>query len=38
LDEEEEKIYREIEVKYEKLYKNIYEERRKVIMGENAPS
>jgi hypothetical protein len=38
VDEEEEKEYRQLEIKYDKLYKQIYEERRKIVQGEIAPS
>lgn len=31
VDEEEEKEYRQLELKYDKLYKEIYEERRKIV-------
>jgi len=35
LDEEEDKLYRELELKYDKLYKNIYEQRKQILIGEN---
>ena len=38
VDEEEEKEYRILELKYDKLYKQIYEERRKIVQGESAPA
>lgn len=34
VDDEEDQEYRELEIKYDKLYREIYEVRRKVIMGE----
>lgn len=37
-DEEEEKAFRELELKYDKLYKEVYEQRRKILLGEVAPS
>jgi hypothetical protein len=37
IDEEEEKLYRELELKYDKLYQEVYEQRRKVLMGTVAP-
>jgi hypothetical protein len=37
IDEEEEKLYRELELKYDKLYKEVYEQRKKVLLGSVAP-
>ena len=36
IDDEEDQEYRELEVKYDKLYQEIYELRRKVVMGEGS--
>ena len=33
LDDVEEKAYRELELKYDKLYKEVFEERTKILMG-----
>lgn len=33
----EEKLYRELEFKYDKLYKEIYEQRNLILKGELAP-
>jgi nucleosome assembly protein 1-like 1 len=38
LDEEEDSEYRKLELKYDKLYQEIYEERRKIVMGEIPPN
>jgi hypothetical protein len=38
LDEEEDKEYRDLELKYDKLYRGIYEQRRKILMGEAVDS
>jgi len=38
LDDEEDKEYREMEIKYDKLYKQIYDQRRLIVMGEVPPS
>lgn len=37
IDEEEEKLYRELELKYDKLYQEVYEERKKILLGTLAP-
>jgi len=38
-DEEEEKVYRDLEKKYEKLYQTFYEQRAKIVTGEvDAPA
>ena len=31
VDEEEEKLYRDLELKYEKLYSEVYEERKQLL-------
>lgn len=33
IDEEEEKLYRELELKYDKLYTEVYEERKALLLG-----
>lgn len=38
LDEEEEAAYRELELKYDKLYQEVYEQRKKLLAGEIDPS
>ena len=38
IDEEDEKLYRELELKYDKLYKEIYEQRQQILAGVKAPS
>ena len=38
IDEEDEKLYRELELKYDKLYKAVYEDRRLLLSGERAPA
>ena len=38
VDEEEEKLYRELELKYEKLYSEVYEERKQLLSGKAALS
>ena len=38
MDEEEDSEYRKLELKYDKLYQEIYEERRKIVMGEIPPN
>lgn len=37
-DEEEEEEYRKLELKYDKLYQGIYEQRRKLVMGQAPPT
>ncbi len=37
LDEEEERVYRELELKYDKLYKEIYEQRNQILQGKIQP-
>lgn len=37
IDEEEEKLYRDLELKYDKLYKEVYEQRNKILLGSIAP-
>ena len=38
LDEEEDKEYRVLELKYEQLFKDIYDQRKKVICGQEGAS
>lgn len=38
IDEEEEKLYRELELKYDKLYNQVYEERKALLLGKVPPS
>lgn len=38
MDDEEEALYRELEIKYDKLYKEVYEQRMLVLLGEKAPA
>jgi nucleosome assembly protein 1-like 4 len=38
INDEEEKLYRELELKYDKLYQEIYEQRKQVLMGTGALS
>ena len=37
MDDEEEALYRALEIKYDALYKEVYEQRRLVLSGEKAP-
>lgn len=38
IDEEEEKLYRELELKYDKLYSEVYEERKALLLGKVPPN
>lgn len=38
MDDEEEALYRDLEIKYDRLYKEIYEQRRLVLLGEKTPA
>ena len=38
IDEEEEKLYRELELKYDKLYSQVYEERKQLLLGKTVPA
>lgn len=38
IDEEEEKLYRELELKYDKLYQEVYEQRKQLLSGTVHPS
>lgn len=37
IDEEDEKLYRELELKYDRLYKEIYAQRHQILSGEKQP-
>lgn len=37
IDEEEEKLYRELELKYDRLYREIYEQRKQILLGTVPP-
>ncbi|CDW71785.1 UNKNOWN [Stylonychia lemnae] len=37
IDEEEEKLYRELELKYDKLYQEVYTQRKQILLGTQAP-
>jgi len=38
IDEQEEKLYRELELKYDKLYQEVYEQRKQLLQGTVPPS
>ena len=38
IDEEEEKLYRDLELKYDKLYSQVYEERKQLLLGKTVPA
>jgi nucleosome assembly protein 1-like 1 len=38
IDEQEEKLYRELELKYDKLYQEVYEQRKQLLQGATQPS
>ena len=38
IDDEEEALYRALELKYDALYREVYEERKQVLAGTKAPA